>query len=205
MKVVVRSAAYLAGTDFEWKHLLNPMQARRLGTLMKRTLVSSLEALNGLTPDAVITATGLGCMENSEKFLAAMLDSGETMMSPTDFMQSTHNTPGSLISIHLKDHGYNSTYSQGADSMASALLDAWLQLKSGKIRTALVGCHDELTPATAGYPVPDGSLALVLEAVPAAEPAAGLCEITGISGIGPVDARYLYETILRNKKICLDF
>ena len=205
VKVVVRSAVYLQGSDFEWKHLLNPMQARRLGTLMKRTLVSSLEALDGLVPDAVITATGLGCMENSEKFLAAMLDSGETMMSPTDFMQSTHNTPGSLISIHLKDHGYNSTYSQGADSMASALLDAWLQLKSGKIRTALVGCHDELTPATAGYPVPDGSLALVLEAVPASEPCEDKCEITGISGIGPVDARNLYETIIRNKKICLDF
>ena len=205
IKVVVRSAAYLEGADFEWKHLLNPMQARRLGTLMKRTLVSSLEALNGLVPDAVITATGLGCMENSEKFLAAMLDSGETMMSPTDFMQSTHNTPGSLISIHLKDHGYNSTYSQGADSMASALLDAWLQLKSGKIRSALVGCHDEITPATAEYPVPDGSLALVLEAVPASEPCECLCEITGISGIGSLDARNLYETILRNKQICLDF
>ena len=200
VKIVVRSAVYLEGADFEWKHLLNPMQARRLGTLMKRTLVSSLEALNGLVPDAVITATGLGCMENSEKFLAAMLDSGETMMSPTDFMQSTHNTPGSLISIHLKDHGYNSTYSQGADSMASALLDAWLQLRRGKIRTALVGCHDELTPNTAGYPVPDGSLALVLEAVPCTntpENENGLCEVAGIDGIGELDARNLYNAIER--------
>ena len=207
VKIVVRSAVYLEGADFEWKHLLNPMQARRLGTLMKRTLVASLEALDTaskdgerLIPDAVITATGLGCMENSEKFLAAMLESGETMMSPTDFMQSTHNTPGSLISIHLKDHGYNSTYSQGADSMASALLDAWLQLKSGKIRTALVGCHDELTPNTAGYPVPDGSLALVLEAVPCTntpENENGLCEIAGIDGIGELDARNLYNAIER--------
>lgn len=207
VKIVVRSAVYLEGADFEWKHLLNPMQARRLGTLMKRTLVASLEALDAaskdgerLIPDAVITATGLGCMENSEKFLAAMLESGETMMSPTDFMQSTHNTPGSLISIHLKDHGYNSTYSQGADSMASALLDAWLQLKSGKIRTALVGCHDELTPNTAGYPVPDGSLALVLEAVPCTntpENENGLCEIAGIDGIGELDARNLYNAIER--------
>ena len=237
-KVVVRSAVYLQGADFEWKHLLNPMQARRLGTLMKRTLVSSLEALKSAAetdriqidpsseqtvsqalpiPDAVITATGLGCMENSEKFLAAMLESGETMMSPTDFMQSTHNTPGSLISIHLKDHGYNSTYSQGADSMASALLDAWLQLKSGKIRTALVGCHDELTPNTAGYTVPDGSLAMVLETVPCtkspknengrqenglpcintAEFVNGLCEISGIDGIGELDARNLYNAIRR--------
>ena len=235
VKVLVRAARYIEGADFEWKHLLNPMKARRMGTLMRRTLVCSLEALQqasatgdasvsaatsdasvpaatgdasvpaatgdasvpaatgsasvsaatggasvaaaahqaanaqpgAIVPDAVITATGLGCMENSEKFLAAMLDSGETMMSPTDFMQSTHNTPGSLISIHLGDHGYNSTYSQGECSLASALMDAFLQLKSGRIRTALVGAHDEITPATADYPVPDGSLALVLEAVPA--------------------------------------
>ena len=174
VKVLVRAARYIEGADFEWKHLLNPMKARRMGTLMRRTLVCSLEALqqaSDIVPDAVITATGLGCMENSEKFLAAMLDSGETMMSPTDFMQSTHNTPGSLISIHLGDHGYNSTYSQGECSLASALMDAFLQLKSGRIRTALVGAHDEITPATADYPVPDGSLALVLEAVPASTPA----------------------------------
>ena len=124
------------------------------------------------------------------------------MMSPTDFMQSTHNTPGSLISIHLKDHGYNSTYSQGESSLASALLDAFLQLKSGRIRTALVGAHDEITPATADYPVPDGSLALVLEAVPASgeptESAHGgryLCEIEDISSIAPLGARYLYNAI----------
>ncbi len=204
VKVLVRAARYIEGADFEWKHLLNPMKARRMGTLMRRTLVCSLEALqqaSDIVPDAVITATGLGCMENSEKFLAAMLDSGETMMSPTDFMQSTHNTPGSLISIHLGDHGYNSTYSQGECSLASALMDAFLQLKNGRIRTALVGAHDEITPATADYPVPDGSLALVLEAVPAstqapaAEPFLKMAEIADIEAIAPLGARYLYNAI----------
>lgn len=204
VKVLVRAARYIEGADFEWKHLLNPMKARRMGTLMRRTLVCSLEALqqaSDIVPDAVITATGLGCMENSEKFLAAMLESGETMMSPTDFMQSTHNTPGSLISIHLGDHGYNSTYSQGECSLASALMDAFLQLKSGRIRTALVGAHDEITPATADYPVSDGSLALVLEAIPASTPATAAepflktAEIADIEAIAPLGARYLYNAI----------
>lgn len=222
-RIVVRGMRYIEGADFEWKHLLNPMKARRMGTLMRRTLVASLEALQqasagpgqkagrigatssggesgqtALIPDAVITATGLGCMENSEKFLSAMLESGETMMSPTDFMQSTHNTPGSLISIHLGDHGYNSTYSQGESSLTSALTDAFLQLKSGRIRTALVGSHDEITPNTSDYPVPDGSLALVLEAVPEqGQSGNSYVEIADIKAIAPLGARYLYDAILR--------
>ena len=137
-------------------------------------------------------------MENSEKFLSAMLESGETMMSPTDFMQSTHNTPGSLISIHLGDHGYNSTYSHGESSLASALTDAFLQLKSGHIRTALVGSHDEITPNTSDYPVPDGSLALVLEAVPEqGQSGNNYVEIADIKAIAPLGARNLYDAILR--------
>ena len=45
----------------------------------------------------------------------------------------------------MKNHGYNVTYAHKGISFDSALQDAWLQFKLGKIHSALVGGHDEMT------------------------------------------------------------
>jgi 3-oxoacyl-(acyl-carrier-protein) synthase len=97
-------------------------------------------------PDAIISGTGLGCIESTEIFLTAMLNEGEEFLQPTHFMQSTHNTISSQIAIDLQCHGYNTTYSHKGISFDSALLDAFLQFRAGKIHSALVGGYDEMTP-----------------------------------------------------------
>lgn len=128
---------------------VKPMEARRMGKIMKSSLLSSLEALEkaGIaTPDAIITGTTYGCLENSEKLLVQLKEEGEEMLKPTYFMQSTHNTIGSNIAIKTHCHGYNITYTQGEDSLAWAIRDAKMLLASGKAKTVLVGCHDESTP-----------------------------------------------------------
>jgi len=103
---------------------------------------------SGITnPDAIITGTGLGCIENTEIFLEKLVYEGEELLNPTHFMQSTHNTISSLIAIDTKSHGYNSTYAHKGISFECALQDAFLQMQSGKIQTALVGAYDEITPA----------------------------------------------------------
>ena len=66
-------------------------------------------------------------------------------------MQSTHNTASSLIGIHTHCHGYNSTYSQKGFSFDSALYDAWMQFRLGRIKSALVGSHDEMSPVFSGF------------------------------------------------------
>lgn len=139
---------YNESQDPNYAGFFSPMESRRMCKLLKRAVVTSLVALdeNGM-PDAVITGTGLGCMYNTEKFLRAMLDDGEEYLQPTFFMQSTHNTIGSQIAIRLKCHGYNSTYAHRGTSFDSALLDALVQMELGQLRTALVGGHDETTPA----------------------------------------------------------
>ena len=68
------------------------------------------------------------------------------MLKPTCFMQSTHNTIASNIAIKTHCHGYNATYTQGMQSLKWAMRDAELLLQSGKVKTVLVGCHDESTP-----------------------------------------------------------
>ncbi len=134
--------------DPDFAGFFPPMESRRMCKLIKRAIVTSLVALgeHGM-PDAVITGTGLGCMHNTEKFLHAMLDNGEEFLQPTFFMQSTHNTIGSQIAIRLKCHGYNCTYAHRSTSFDSALLDALVQMELGQLRSALVGGHDEMTPA----------------------------------------------------------
>ena len=133
----------------EIRDYVKPLEARRMGKIMKSSLLSSLKALQeaGIAqPDAIITGTALGCLENSEKLLMQMVEEGEVMLKPTNFMQSTHNTISSNIAIRLGCHGYNVTYTQDDDSLTWALRDAELLLRSGQCKTVLVGCHDETTP-----------------------------------------------------------
>lgn len=133
----------------EIRDYVKPLEARRMGKIMKSSLLSSLKALREAgveQPDAIITGTALGCLENSEQLLCQMTEEGEVMLKPTYFMQSTHNTIGSNIAIRLGCHGYNITYTQDEASLKWALRDAELLLRGGKCKTVLVGCHDETTP-----------------------------------------------------------
>ncbi len=131
------------------RDVIPPMEARRMGKLLKAATLSSMRALKIAEiemPDAIITATSRGMLENSEKFLIDMVENGESLLKPTLFMQSTHNTIGSSIAIRLGCHGYNTTYSQGDESLDWAMRDAERLIKSGKANCVLVGVHDESTP-----------------------------------------------------------
>ena len=144
-KVEITSEEELA----EIRDYVKPLEARRMGKIMKSSLLSSLKALNqaGIEkPDAIITGTAMGCWENSEQLLFQLINEGETMLKPTNFMQSTHNTISSNIAIRLGCHWYNVTYTQDDDSLDWAMRDAKQLLKSGKCKTVLVGCHEETTP-----------------------------------------------------------
>ncbi len=171
---------YLRSQDPDFGTFLNPMQARRMGLILKRAVAVSMAALKDAgieCPEGIFTGTGLGCMESTENFLSAMCRDGEEMLPPTSFMMSTHNTVSSAVAILLHCHGCNCTYSQKDISFESALLDAFLQLQTGRLSNALVGAHDETTPATydllkgAGYfgegvTAAEASSAFVLSAFP---------------------------------------
>ena len=151
MKIKVLSKVEITSDEelSEIRKYVKPIAARRMGKLMKSSLLSSLTALEQAgveMPDAVITGTAYGCLENTERLLRQIDAENEESISPTYFMQSTHNTIGSNIAIKLGCHGYNSTYSQRGDSLEWAIRDAELLIRSGKCRTVLVGCHDESTP-----------------------------------------------------------
>ena len=170
-EVYIKAVVKLGPQDPDFREVISPMEARRMGRLLKRALWCSAKALEqaGVAmPDAIITASDYGCMENSESFLKGVLGWEDAAMRPTHFMQSTHNTIGSLIAIRLGCHGYNATYSHTGCSLRSALDDAMMQLQLGDIETALVGWYDERTPAmdAAHLPGTEQAVAIVLSVKP---------------------------------------
>ena len=179
--------------DPDFREFMTPLQSRRMGKVLKRALVTALHTLKESGTDqldAIIMGTGLGCLENTERFLDQMCREGESLLKPTYFMQSTHNTISSMLGIQLGCHGYNTTYSHQELSFDGALLDAVTQMRMGMIKNALVCGNDELTPAACavvqkaglfgqqGQPVTgEGSVSMVLTT----NPEGALCEITDIS------------------------
>jgi len=140
---------FVSTIDPDYKQYFAPNVARRFGKILKRAMLVSQQVLKETEithPDAIITGTGLGCIENTELFLEALINEGEEMLKPSHFMQSTHNTISSLIAIDNHCLGYNSTYTHKGVSFECALLDAFMQLKTKQIQTALVGAYDEMTP-----------------------------------------------------------
>lgn len=140
---------YVRAIDPDYRQYFAPNVTRRLGKILKRALLTARQvvAATGVAnPDAIITGTGLGCIESTEFFLNALVRGGEELLTPTHFMQSTHNTISSLIAIDTGCRGYNSTYAHKGISLECALADAFAQLAGNRIQTALVGAHDEMTP-----------------------------------------------------------
>lgn len=134
-----------------YKEFIPPAASRRMAKGVKMGIAASTKALaeaNVVIPDAIITGTGMGCVEDSEKFLKGILDNKEQFLTPTSFIQSTHNTVGAQIALGLQCKGYNFTYVNGAISLETALLDAKIQVETEEENTILVGGIDETAQHT---------------------------------------------------------
>ncbi len=136
--------------DADLAQYVSPAEARRMTPQMRRIVAAAKRALEDAQielPDAIVCATQWGCMLQSMRFLQEMIERDEQQLKPTPFIQSTHNTIASLIAILTGNHGYNSTYSQGKQSLRCALSDVETQMSLGLINNALVLEFDEQVEA----------------------------------------------------------
>lgn len=120
---------------------------RRMSRAVKMGVAAAMQCLSASRrpPDAIITATGLGCMGDTEKFLRNIIDNDEQLLNPTPFIQSTFNTVGAQVAIGLKNTHYNMTYVHRNFSFESALLDGMMRLKDQEAENILVGSYEETT------------------------------------------------------------
>ncbi len=138
----------LQAIEPDYKIHLNIPAARRMSRLIKMGVCAALSCLrdaNVKVPDAIICSTGLGCMEDSEKFLASLIVNNEHTLSPTSFIFSTHNTVAGQIALLLQCNNYNFTHTHRGLSFENALLDAILFIKDNPASNVLVGSGDEVT------------------------------------------------------------
>jgi 3-oxoacyl-[acyl-carrier-protein] synthase II len=142
---------YLRSQDPNYKEYISGDMVRRMSRIIKMGVAAGKICLTdaGCTmPDAIITGTGLGCIEDTEKFLINMISNNEEFLTPTSFIQSTHNTVSAQIALILKCHNYNITYVHRGFSFESALLDSFIRINSGESGNVLLGGMDEITPNT---------------------------------------------------------
>ena len=130
--------------------IADPAVRRRMSRAVKMGTAAAMQCLSGFrkTPDAIITATGFGCLSDTEKFLRTILENKEELLNPTPFIQSTFNTVGAQIAIALNNTNYNNTYVHRGFSFESALSDARMLLFDNEAKNVLVGSYEELTDAS---------------------------------------------------------
>lgn len=145
------STQILKAIEPNYKEFIPPAMIRRMSKTVKMSSVASHYALKeaGIEqPGAIIVGTGMGCSQDSEKFLKNVIDNNEEFLTPTFFIQSTHNTVAGQIALGLQCHSYNFTYVNTSSSLEFSFLDAKLQLNDEEAENVLVGAADEQTERT---------------------------------------------------------
>jgi 3-oxoacyl-[acyl-carrier-protein] synthase II len=128
----------------DYKGFIDAGLLRRMSKILRMSVACSKDCIeqSGIEqPDAIVVGTGLGCLQDTEKFLNHSITI-EGLLPPTAFIQSTHNTMAGQISLSIGNHGYNMTHTQNTLSFENALQDAILLLAEGE-KHILVGAADE--------------------------------------------------------------
>lgn len=128
----------------DFKEYIPANALRRLSPVLRIALTCATECQHqiGTEFDSISVGTSLGCLKDTEKFLQTFLTATSDTLSPTAFIQSTHNTIAGQISLALNNHAYNMTHTQNSLSFEVALIDGILCVNDGK-KHVLVGAADE--------------------------------------------------------------
>lgn len=132
----------------DYKDFIDPKQIRRMSRIIRMGVAAAIECLQeaGIkAPDAIVTGTAYGCLEDTNSFLSKMVEFKEELLTPTSFIQSTHNTIGAQIGLLLHCNNYNNAFVHRGFSFESALLDGIMLLKEKDAANVLVGAIDEIT------------------------------------------------------------
>jgi 3-oxoacyl-[acyl-carrier-protein] synthase II len=149
--IVELTGTRLKAIEPDYKQFIDPKQIRRMSHVIKMGIAaakSCLEQANVEQPDAIITGTAFGCMEDTVAFITRIVEGNEDMLPPTAFIQSTHNTVAAQIALMLKCHNYNNTFVHKGISFESAMFDAMMMLNEGDADNILVGGTEEMVDAS---------------------------------------------------------
>jgi len=136
--VYIHSSAYVLGHENQaftlpdLKTLLPANSLRRMSRLIKASIFVGNQAVQnaGIQEiNGILTATGLGCLEDTVKFLNLSLETEDGVLPPTSFIHSTHNSIAGQLALFFTCQGWNNTFSQRYISWESSLLETCLLLQ----------------------------------------------------------------------------
>jgi len=146
--VVEAEGAFLTCQEPNYKEFIQKKLLRRMSRIVRMGLATAHKALEDANQpplDAIISGTAWGCVKDTEKFLETIIENKEEYLTPTAFVQSTHNTVAGQIALLNHNNCYNMSYVQGNVSFESALIDAMLLFYDNKAKNILVNGIDEQT------------------------------------------------------------
>jgi 3-oxoacyl-[acyl-carrier-protein] synthase II len=138
---------FLKSMEPDYGDYVDSKMIRRMSRIVKMGVAAAMTCLQNEAnepPAAILTATAYGCLEDTSSFLRRMIEFDEKMLSPTAFIQSTHNTVGAQIALLLKCHNYNNTIVHRSFSFENAITESILLIQEG-MEPTLVGAVDEIT------------------------------------------------------------
>lgn len=147
-ETVVYETARLKVIEPDYKQFIDPKQSRRMSRVIRIGVAAAMDCLQRVgvkEPDAIITGTAYGCVEDTGNFLTRLIEMDEEMLSPTAFIQSTHNTVAAQVALMLQCHAYNNTFVHKSFSFESALLDTMMFMGENPDTQVLLGGIDEIT------------------------------------------------------------
>jgi hypothetical protein len=145
--MVIGSSNMLSCVEPDYRAFIPANSLRRMSRILKMGLTTALKCLQDTgiqTPDAIVTGTGKGSLQDIERFLKEIRDYNEQALNPTPFIQSTYNAVNGLIALQQKCTQYNNTFVHRGFSFENALLDSMLLLHEGKT-DVLAGAFEEIT------------------------------------------------------------
>lgn len=130
----------------DFKQYIDVKLLRRMSKVLRMGVATAKNCLTKAKieqPDAIVVGTGLGCLDDTTKFLNILIENNESMLNPTPFIQSTHNTIAGQIALMLQCKGYNLTFTQKSLSFETALMDAFTLFSFQQANSVLLGGVDE--------------------------------------------------------------
>ena len=132
----------------DYKDIIDPRMIRRMSRIIRMGVAAAMKCLQQgdvKVPDAIVTGTAYGCLQDTDVFLSKMVEQDESLLTPTAFIQSTHNTIGAQIGLMLSSNNYNNAFVHRGFSFESALLDGHMYIMENPGATVLIGAIDETT------------------------------------------------------------
>jgi 3-oxoacyl-(acyl-carrier-protein) synthase len=120
---------------------------RRMGKSVRLATGAAMPLLTKHAVDGIIIGSTDGGMEDCHRFLNQVIEYNEGTLTPTTFVQGSPSAVAGGLALMARNSGYNNTHANKGISFENGLMDAWLLMQEGAVKSMMVGCVEEISPA----------------------------------------------------------